>query len=282
MGPTMSERATVEKLVKEARIQLRVKKDRVRALEAVTAADAMLADMDADVKVRADIYASVSSLWLDLGDEQRSEQRIVQAIEAEAQVTPAQPVILGTRELFYAKLLHARQRFADAARHASEGLAIYAQGVEPNHPELARLRAYFAPILKHTPDQPPVVGALRAIGERLCAVATGSEVEIRSALGIPATPPPLGASECLVTAGELSRASVELRFPVGTLTRRELDEAFGPADVLPRTGPFASHTLGYGLRLPDAPARISLYARFVTTPEPETSVKSVLVRIDPA
>ena len=278
----MSERATVEKLVTEARIQLRAKKDPVRALELVTAADAMLADMDTDAKVRADIYASVSSLWLDLGDEQRSEQRIVRAIEVEAQVTPARPVILGTRKLFYAKLLHARQRFADAARHASEGLAIYAQGVEPNHPELARVRADLAPILKRAPDQPSVVGALRAMGECLCAVVTGSEAEIHSALCIPTTPPPLGASECLVTAGELSHAGVELRFPAGTLIRRELDETFGPANVLPLTGPFASHTLGYELRVPGAPARISLYARFATTPEPETSVKTVLLRIDPA
>ncbi|WP_433611419.1 hypothetical protein ACQP2P_44215 [Dactylosporangium sp. CA-139114] len=278
----MSERATVRKLVTEAQVLLRLDTDRVRVLELVTAADAMLADMDADAEARADSYASVSALWLDLGDEQRSEQRIVQAIEAETQVTPARPVILGTRRLFYAKLLHAQRRFADAARHASEGLAIYAHGVAPDHPELARLKVYFAPILKDAPERPSVVGALRAMGERLCAVATGSEAEIRSALGIPTTPPPLGASECLVTAGELSRASVELRFAVGTLTRRELDETFGPANVLPRTGPFASHTLGYAIRVPGRPARISLYALFATTPETETSAKSVLLRIDPA
>ncbi|WP_432969377.1 hypothetical protein [Dactylosporangium sp. CA-233914] len=274
----MRERAAVEKLVTEARIALRVKKDRGRALKLVTAVDAMLAGMDADAQVRADIYASVSSLWLDLGDEQRSEQRIVRAIEAEAQVTPARPVILGTRRLFYAKLLHAQQRFADAALHASLGLAIYAQGVEPNHPELARLRADLAPILKHAPDQLSVSGALRATGERLCAVATGSEAEIHGALGTPT----LGASDCLVTAGEFSRASVELQYPAGTLTRRDLDETFGPANALPRTGAFASHTLAYALRVPGAPARISLYAHFATTPEPETSAKSVLLRIDQA
>jgi hypothetical protein len=64
-------------------------------------------------------------------------------------------------------------------------------------------------------------------------VATGGEAEIHGALGVPTNPPPLGASECLVTAGELSRAGVELRFPAGALTRRELDETFGAADVLP-------------------------------------------------
>ncbi|GAA4251189.1 hypothetical protein GCM10022255_042810 [Dactylosporangium darangshiense] len=131
-------------------------------------------------------------------------------------------------------------------------------------------------------DEPSVAGELREMGERLCAVATGGEAEIHGALGIPADPPPLGASECLVTAGELSRASVELRFPAGALTRSELDETFGAADVLPRTGAFASHTLGYQLRVSGAPARISLYARFAATPEPETSVNSVLLRIDPA
>ena len=37
---------------------------------------------------------------------------------------------------------------------------------------------------------------LRSIAERLCAVATGREQEIRNALAIPITPPPLGAREC--------------------------------------------------------------------------------------
>jgi hypothetical protein len=147
MGPTMSDRATIKKLLSEARIQLRAKRDRVRALELVTAADAMIADIDADTTARADIYAYAASLWLDLGDQQRSEQRIVQAIETEAQVTPARPIILGTHKLFYAKLLYAQQRLADAARQASQGLAIYAQGVAPDYPELARIRADLAPIL---------------------------------------------------------------------------------------------------------------------------------------
>ncbi|HTF11777.1 MAG TPA: hypothetical protein VK659_26735, partial [Asanoa sp.] len=49
--------------------------------------------------------------------------------------------------------------------------------------------------------------------------------------------------------------------------RIELRGKFGPADVLPRTGAFASHTLGYELRVPGAPARISLFA---TAPEPAT------------
>jgi hypothetical protein len=118
------------------------------------------------------------------------------------------------------------------------------------------------------------------MGERLCAVATGSEAEIHDALGVPAYPPPLGATECLITGGDIP--CVELRFPAGTLTRRELDETFGPADELPRTGAFASHVLAYDLEVHGAPSRISLFARFTDMPEPETSAKSVLLRIDRA
>ncbi|MET7399014.1 hypothetical protein ABZS66_36600 [Dactylosporangium sp. NPDC005572] len=266
---------TVEELVREARRRLRVHRDRERALDLVTAADAMLAD----VTVAADVYASLASLWLDLGDERRSEERIGQAIAAESH-----PVLLGTHRLFCAKLLHGQQRHTEAARHAREGLAIYASGVAPDYPELARIWVDLMPVLRH----PPGAAELRAMSERLCAVATGSTEEIRDAFGTPTIPPPL------VTAGELSRASVELRFPAGSqpgsqpgslpwaLTRYELDETFGPADVLPRTGPSASHTLGYRLRVPGAPARISLYARFASAPEPGTSPQSILLRIDPA
>ncbi|GIF50337.1 hypothetical protein DFJ67_2422 [Asanoa ferruginea] len=275
----MTERAPVAALVTEARVQLRVKKDRAHALELVAAADARLAGLDAD---GADIYASVASLWLELGDELRSEHRITQAIRSGEQATPVQPVILGTHKLFYAKLLRAQQRFGDAARQAGEGVAIYARGVDPESPELARLRAFFEPFLAHTvtPDPRSVVGGLQAMAVRLCSVATGSAAEIHSALGIPTNPPPLGASECLVDAGELSMASVELRFPAGTLTRRDLDDTFGPPNVLPRTGAFASHVLNYDLRTPGTPARISLFARFAD--DPTASAKSVLLRIDRA
>lgn len=143
----MSDRRAVETLVREARVALRVKKNHVRALELLTAADAMLADITTDAMVRADIYASAASLWLDLGDEQRSEKWIVEAIKVDGQVIPARPVIRGTHKLFYAKLLYAQKRFAEAAQQASEGLAIYAEGVEPDYPELARVRADVALIL---------------------------------------------------------------------------------------------------------------------------------------
>ncbi|MEV4624400.1 hypothetical protein AB0J74_37545 [Asanoa sp. NPDC049573] len=266
-------------MLTEARVRLRVDKDRGRALELVTAADGMLAGLDAAPAVRADICASIASLWLDLGDELRSEQRIIEAIRAEEQATPTRPVILGTHTLFYAKLLHGQRRFGDAARRASEGLAIYARGVEPGSLELARVRTLFAPFLASivTPDPQSVVGGLRAMAERLCTVATGSEAEILRALGVPTTPPPLGASAFLVDAGELGLASVELRFPAGTLTRRDLDDTFGPPNVLPRAGAFASRVLAYDVRIPGTPARVSLFARF---PANDAGLKSVLLRID--
>lgn len=149
----MSDRPAVETLVREARVALRVKKNPVRALELLTAAEALLADVSTDAAQRADIYAAASSLWLDLGDEQRSDKWIVEAIEADGQVIPARPIIHGTHKLFYAKLLYAQQRFADAARQASEGLAMYAEGVQPDDPEPARVRADVAPILRRV-DSP--------------------------------------------------------------------------------------------------------------------------------
>lgn len=60
---------------------------------------------------------------------------------------PAIETLVRTHKLFYAKLLCAQQRFADAAQQASEGLAIYAAGVKPDDPELARVRADVALIL---------------------------------------------------------------------------------------------------------------------------------------
>jgi hypothetical protein len=282
----VTDRATaqeVQKVVSEARVQLRATRDAVGARELAARADAMLLRMEAAAQARADILGALSSLWLDLGDERRSEELIVEAIAAEGQVVPARPVILGTRKLFYAKLLHAQRRSAEAAQQASDGLAIYMQGVEPDHPEIRRLRVELAPILKAAGDQSAELAlGVRAMAERLCAVANGTEAEILAALAVPTNPPPLGASECLVTAGELSRASVELRFPAGVLMKGQLDATFGAANELPRTGPRAAHVLGYDLRVAGAPARISVYARFAEPPRAETSAKSVLLRIDRA
>lgn len=123
---------------------------------------------------------------------------------------------------------------------------------------------------------------LRAIAIRLCGVASGLEDEIRVSLALPTTPPPLDARECELTAGVLSRASVELRFSPGQLARGDLDSTLGQAEVLPRTGPGAAHNLVYAVRVAGAPACIGVFAAFRESPQATSDVKGVLLRIDPA
>jgi hypothetical protein len=123
---------------------------------------------------------------------------------------------------------------------------------------------------------------LRAIAERLCGVATGAEQEIRAALAMPARPAPLGADECEITAGVLSRASVELRFSRAPLSRNDLDGVFGQAEALPRTGPGAAHNLVYDVRVSGAPACVAVFASFHERPLATSEVKRILLRIDPA
>ena len=55
---------------------------------------------------------------------------------------------LGTRHLFYAKFLFEQKRFAEAAKHAREGLALYAEGVEPGDRELAYITKLMEPVLR--------------------------------------------------------------------------------------------------------------------------------------
>jgi hypothetical protein len=123
---------------------------------------------------------------------------------------------------------------------------------------------------------------LRAIAERLCRVATGSEREIRAALALPTSPAPLGARECLITAGVLSRASVELQFSEPPLARADLERTLGSGQALPRTGPGASHNLAYPVRVAGAPACVVVFAAFRELPAPESRPKNILLRIDPA
>ena len=105
--------------------------------------------------------------------------------------------------------------------------------------------------------------------------------EIQQALG-PIIPAPVGAYECLVTGGVLSRATVELRFAPTVLRRDALDMVFGEAEALPRTGPDAAHKLVYTVRVDNAPARVALFAFFREAPRPASEVATVLLRIDPA
>jgi hypothetical protein len=123
---------------------------------------------------------------------------------------------------------------------------------------------------------------LRAMAERLCAVAKGNADEIRRALSMPLEPPPLGASEVLVTAGVLSVAAVELRWSPPRFTRAQLDGVFGQGQALPRTGPGASHEIAYAVAVAGSPAKLTVFASFARHPAPEVAAKNVVLRIDPA
>ena len=123
---------------------------------------------------------------------------------------------------------------------------------------------------------------LRTLAERLCAVANGGAEEIRRALAMPLDPPPLGAREVEVTAGVLSVAAVELRWSPPLFTRAQLDGVFGQGQALPRTGPYASHVIAYTVAVAGSPAKVTVFASFARSPEPEVAAKNVLFRIDPA
>lgn len=121
---------------------------------------------------------------------------------------------------------------------------------------------------------------LRALAERLTSVATGSEAEIRAALGVPTDPPPYGATYFRFRAAQLSLANVELQYAPARLERRELDAVFGAAEELPRTRPTSS-VLAYTVRVPGAPAKVTVFARFFDEPQLSTKTHSLQFRIDP-
>lgn len=127
----------------------------------------------------------------------------------------------------------------------------------------------------------PVV-IVHLIAERLCAAGVGKTEVITAALAMPLDPPPLGATRYDIREGALSLAAFEIWFDPRTITCDMLEEEFGVAHVLPRSGPGATHVLGFYVRIPDAPARISLFARFSDPPHGSVGARSLSFRIDPA
>src|SRR6185295_7082648 len=103
-------------------------------------------------------------------------------------------------------------------------------------------------------ESPLLLAEIRAIAERLCRVSTGSESEIRMELEMPVEPPPLGATRAEVAAGVLSRASLQLWFAQGAITRSALEREFGVGNLLPRTGPGAPQVFAWDVPVTGAPA----------------------------
>ena len=145
----------VDALRSKARRLQRVQRDLVGARALALQADALLAHMDGALDERADVYAGMAAIWRDLGEADRCEAMIVIAIALEAEVEPARPIFLATHKLFYADFLHRQRRFAEAAHHGTEGVEIYARGIDPDHPELAALRAIVAGFVRDARANPP-------------------------------------------------------------------------------------------------------------------------------
>jgi hypothetical protein len=146
--------ADVDRLRFEARYCLRAKQERERALALALEAYAMLDRMDATDLERGDACAGLSSLFLDLGDDERCESLAIQAIQIEAALDQPRPVLLGTRQLFYAMFLHERGRFVEAGRQATDGLTWYARGVAADDRELAYVRTHMEPVLRAAREHP--------------------------------------------------------------------------------------------------------------------------------
>lgn len=130
------------------------KDDTARAKELARNADELLGDLILDAPELADLYAGMAALWTDMGEDDRAEHWIVKALELEASSPERRPITLGTQHLFYAQFLFQRRRFAEAAKHAREGIAIYAEGVEPGDRELAFIRRDMERVLNAVEEEP--------------------------------------------------------------------------------------------------------------------------------
>lgn len=126
------------------------------------------------------------------------------------------------------------------------------------------------------------VDVLHIWAERLCSAKSGSAEDLLQAIGASMKPAPLGASEIRVRGDEVSLANVELELPPGTIAKRELDARFGEGRKLPRTGPYASHTFVYFVEVEGAPHSCSVFASFAEAPNENTTLKSVMLKLENA
>jgi hypothetical protein len=120
---------------------------------------------------------------------------------------------------------------------------------------------------------------VKKLAERMCSAKSGSEQDLLEALGIGVTPAPLGGVSARVRGG--MAPSFEVDLPAGVLAHGDISARLGEARELPRTGARNSITLWYGVDVPGAPHRCSVFTRFETQPQPATPIESVMFRLDP-
>lgn len=133
-------------LLTEARVAFERDRDVARARELVDRAIATMTERSAKLCGR------IAARLVMLGDRERAVPFALEAVELEAS---GSPIVLGTRHMFCAKLLHELRRWRDAAQHASEGARLYALGCpDDDNPELAFVRADAARIIASYSTEP--------------------------------------------------------------------------------------------------------------------------------
>jgi hypothetical protein len=143
-----------DNLLGEARYRLRAKDDRDHALATANRVYDMVDHIDGSDVELADLYERLYVLLQDLGNDERCEQLVQKTLALEATLDPPRPVVLGTRQLFYAMFLHRLHRYGEAGRFATDGLASYALGVPTGDRELGYLRSLMEPIQRDAREHP--------------------------------------------------------------------------------------------------------------------------------
>ncbi len=149
----MSIAERISDLLTEARYRLESGK-RALAVELTEQASRALENLDPSHPQRGEACADLSAMLRDLGDHQRCETLVKEAIALETSRESPQQIILGTRQLFYAMFLHDRGRLAEAAEQAAAGVASYARGTSSEDKELGVVREMAAKIIRDAQGHP--------------------------------------------------------------------------------------------------------------------------------
>lgn len=136
---------SAQDLLTEARIAFERDRDAVRARELVDRAIAAMTERTAELCGR------IAARLVMLGDRERAVPFAREAIELDA---TGSSIVVGTRHMFYAKLLHELRRWREAAHYAGEGARLYALGCAADDRELAFVRADAARIIASYSTEP--------------------------------------------------------------------------------------------------------------------------------
>jgi hypothetical protein len=123
-------------------------------------------------------------------------------------------------------------------------------------------------------------GLLHDLATRLCRVPPGGESGLESAVDASGAAAALDANVTIYPFPHPC-ATVDLQLPRWAPQFNHLEARFGAAETMPRTGPDALHFYAWKVRVPGAPAAVSVFARFRHKPLPYSRPTGVLLRLDP-